>query len=174
MSLKINYLDRKKSLSKNTAIFVNSNIKTSGFKGKFDHEISQKIQNIIKKNKNSKDNKIILLNQDLDQRLIIIYLSKVNGELDSEKMGAKFFDFVKNNEVNDIYIKAPIFESSKKKYNINYNSFNEDSSLANELPEFRATRSWPIASKRFCVLVFRSRLFVSGTFFLSSANCSAI
>ncbi len=123
MSVKINYLDSKKSSNKNKAIFVYPDTKMSGFKGEFDDKINQKLVNFLKKNKNTKDNKIISLNQDFDQKLIIIFLAKENDELESEKLGAKFFDFVKNNEVNDIYIKTPLFESSKKKYNINYNSF---------------------------------------------------
>ena len=40
--------------------------------------------------------------KDFDQKLIIIYLAKENDELDSEKLGAKFFDFAKNNGKNKI------------------------------------------------------------------------
>ena len=123
MSLKIKYLDGKKSSNKNRAIFVHPDTKMSDFKGEFDNKINQKLVNFLKKNKNTKDNKIISLNEDFDQKLIMIFLGKENDELDSEKVGAKFFDFVKNNEVNDIYIKTPLFENSKKKYKINYNSF---------------------------------------------------
>jgi len=118
MTLKINYLDHKKSSNKNRAVFLHTNIKTSGFKGEFDNEIIQKIHNFLKKNKNSKKNKIIPLNYDFDQKLIIIYLSKSNGELESEKLGANFFDFVKKNEVNDIFIKAPLIKNI-----INFDSF---------------------------------------------------
>ena len=100
MSLKINYLDNKKTSNKNKAIFVHPDTKISGFKGEFDDKIIQKLVNFLKKNKNTKDNKIISLNQDFDQKLIIIHLAKENNELDSEKLGAKFFDFIKNNEVN--------------------------------------------------------------------------
>ena len=123
MSLKTNYLDKSKFPKKNMAVFVNPDTKITKFKGEFDGKINLKIVNFIKKNKNTKDNKIISLNQDFDQKLIIILLTKINDELDSEKLGAKFFDFVKNNEINDIYIKAPLFENSKNIYNINYNSF---------------------------------------------------
>ena len=71
MSLKINYLDTKKSSNKNKAIFVHPNTKMSGFKGEFDDKINQKLVNFFKKNKSTKDNKIISLNQDFDQKLII-------------------------------------------------------------------------------------------------------
>ena len=122
MSLKIKYLDGKKSSNKNRAIFVHPDTKMSDFKGEFDNKINQKLVNFLKKNKNTKDNKIISLNQDFDQKLIIILITKENDELESEKLGAKFFDFVKSNEVDDIFIKSPDFFNSKK-YNINFSSF---------------------------------------------------
>ena len=118
MSLKINYLDKKKSLHNNRAIFIYSNIKISGFQGDFDDQINQKIQNFLKKSKNLKDNKIIALNEDFDKKLIIIFVGNASNELESEKLGAKFFDFVKQNEVNNIYIKAPLNNNI-----INFNSF---------------------------------------------------
>ncbi len=123
MSLKINYLNGKKSSYKNLAVFVHPNTKISGFKGEFDEKINSKLLSFLKKNKNLKENQIISLNQDFDQKLIIVYLSKDNDDLESEKLGANFFDFIKNNHVHDIYIKAPLSDNSNKKYRINYNSF---------------------------------------------------
>ena len=114
MSLKINYLDNKKGSIKNKAIFVQLNTKISAFKGNFDHSISQKSINFLKKNKDTKENKIISLNQDFDQKLIIILLVKNNNELESEKLGAKFFDFVKNNEIYEIYIEVPATDFSPR------------------------------------------------------------
>jgi len=123
MTLKINYLDQKKGSSKNNAIFVHLDTKMSEFKGNFDEKINQKIFKFLKSNKTTKLNKISSLNLEFDQKLIIIFLAKPNDELESEKLGAKFFDYVKNNEVNDIYIKAPLEKGLKKKYKINFNSF---------------------------------------------------
>ena len=54
--------------------------------------------------------------------MIIIFLAKNNNQLESEKLGAKFFGFVKSNEVYDIFIQGTNFFQSKK-YNINLNSF---------------------------------------------------
>ena len=122
MTLKINYLDNKKGSIKNKAIFVPLDTKISAFKGNFDRSINQKILNFLKKNKDTKENKIISLNQDFDQKLIIILLVKNNNELESEKLGAKFFGFVKSNEVYDIFIQGPDFFQSKKS-NISFNSF---------------------------------------------------
>ena len=118
MTLKINYLDKKNQSHKNRAIFVSSDIKTSVFKGKIDDKIYKKIINFLKLNKSLKKNKIISINEDFDQKLIVIYLTKRTGELESEKLGAKLYDFVKNNEINHIYIEAPIDKNL-----INFDSF---------------------------------------------------
>ncbi len=122
MSLKINYLDNKKGSIKNKAIFVHLDTKISAFKGNFDRSINQKILNFLKKNKDTKENKIISLNHDFDQKLIIILLVKNNNELESEKLGAKFFGFIKSNEVYDIFIQGPDFFQLKNSY-ISFSSF---------------------------------------------------
>ena len=49
MTLKINYLDAKKSLSKNNALFLDRDTKISEFKGFFDDKTNQKIVNYLKK-----------------------------------------------------------------------------------------------------------------------------
>ena len=49
MTLKINYLDKKKTQIKNNAIFVHQNTKIQHFRGKFDNKISNKILSLIKK-----------------------------------------------------------------------------------------------------------------------------
>ena len=107
MSLKINYLNNRSGTFKNKAVFIHQNIKISAFNGEFEDKINIKIQNFLKKNKNLKENKIISLNLDFDENLILIYLSKINNELDSEKIGAKFFDFIKSNNLQNIYLKTP-------------------------------------------------------------------
>ena len=122
MTLKINYLDQKKGLIKSKAYFVNSSFKISEFQGEFDKEIQQKINNFLKKNKNLKDNKILCLNADFEHKLLIIILSKKNNELLSEKLGAKFLDYLKNNEISEIQIIKPSPSIIKNKF-INYNSF---------------------------------------------------
>ena len=119
MTLKINYLDKKKSFKKNKAIFVYPSFKTEAFGGEFDDKINQKIINLIKKNKNSDEDKLFLLNQDFDEKIVVIFLSKSNTELEFEKLGAKFFDYLKKNEIHDIYIKTPSFKNSKNQ-NLNY------------------------------------------------------
>ncbi len=117
MTLKINYLDNKKNSSKNKAIFVHPHNKSAEFKGKIDEKNIEKIANYLKKNKNLKKNKIISLNQDFDQKLIVIFLFKKNNELESQKMGAKFYDFLKKNEIESVSITAP---STKNLINLDY------------------------------------------------------
>ena len=51
MTLKINYLDRQKGFSNNTALFLGNDSKISDFKGIFDDKINQKILNYLKKSK---------------------------------------------------------------------------------------------------------------------------
>ena len=111
MTLKINYLDRQKDLSKNMALFLGKDAKISDFKGIFDDKINQKVLNFLKNNKKTTDNKIFSLNLDFDQKLIIVFLVKKNDFFQSEKVGAKFYDYVKNNEVNDILILGSNFPS---------------------------------------------------------------
>ena len=113
MTLKINYLDNKKASIKNKAIFVTLDTKISAFKGNFDHSINQKILNFLKKNKDTKENKIISLNQDFDQKLIIILLVKNNNELESEKLGAKFSVLQKVMKFMIFLLKDLIFFSLK-------------------------------------------------------------
>ena len=119
MSLKINYLDKKKSSNKNKAIFVQQNIKISEFKGEFDDKINQKILKLIKQNKNLKENKIFSINEDFNRKIIIIFLSRSINELEFEKLGANFYDYLKKNDVDDIFIKSPNYKSSRNE-NLNY------------------------------------------------------
>ncbi len=124
MTLKINYLNKKKGSNKNIAVFTHQNIKMSEFNDEFDEKTTHKITNFINKNKGLKINKLFSLNTDFDEKIIVIHVAKNNSnELDFEKLGADFFDFIKKNEIYDIYIKSPSFESSKI-YGPNYfNSF---------------------------------------------------
>ena len=58
MTLKINYLDTQKSLTKNTALFLVKDAKISEFKGIFDDKTNQKIVNYLKNSKNIKKIKL--------------------------------------------------------------------------------------------------------------------
>ena len=127
MDLKIKYLDGKNGKIKNKAIILASDTKISEFKGVFDDKTNQKIINFLKNSKKIKDNKISSLNLDFDQKLIIILLVKKNDFFQSEKIGAKFYEYVKNNEVNDILILGSNFPSVM--HNIKFDSFLHGSEL---------------------------------------------
>jgi len=119
MTLKINYLDTQKSLFKNTAIFLEKNTKISEFKGIFEDSINQKLLNYLKKSKNIKNNKIDSINIDFDQRIIIIMLSDKNSAQASEELGAKFYDYVKKNEIDQTTIIGSNFSSTHNKILLN-------------------------------------------------------
>ena len=104
MSLKIKYLNTKNNSSKNKAIFLTKESKISDFKGIFDDKINQKIISFLKNSIKAKENKISALNLDFDQRIIIILLVKKNDFFQSEKIVAKFYDYVKNNDINNVLI----------------------------------------------------------------------
>ena len=121
MSLKIKYLDGQKGSSKNKAIFLAKDSKFSDFKGIFDDKINQKILNFLKNNKKTKEDKIFSLNLEFDQRLIMILITKKNDSLQSEKLGAKFYDYIKTNNVNDVLVLGSNFSSVKN--NIKFDEF---------------------------------------------------
>jgi len=115
MTLKINYLDTQKGLSKNTALFLGNDTKISEIKGIFDDKINQKILNYLKKSKNNKNNKIDSINIDFDQKIILIILSGKNNSQASEELGAKFYEYVKKNDIQNITIVGSNYSSTKNK-----------------------------------------------------------
>ena len=104
MTLKIKYLNTKIGFSKNKALILSKDTKISDFKGIFDHKINLKILNLLKNNKKIEDNKISALNLDFDKKLIIILIAKKNDFFQSEKLGARFYDYIKANNREISYI----------------------------------------------------------------------
>ena len=119
MTLKINYLDTQKSSSKNSALFLGKDTKISEFKGIFDDKTNQKIVNYLKNSKNIKKNKIDSLNLDFDQKLLIILLTNKNDVQHSEKLGAKFYDYIKKNDIENVTLIGSNFSSIKNKILLN-------------------------------------------------------
>ena len=119
MTLKINYLDKQKSFSKNNALFLGKDTKISEFKGIFDDKINQKILNYLRKSKNINKNKIDSLNLDFDQKIIVILLSSKNDVRVSEELGAKFYDYIKKNGIKHTTIIGSNFPSIKNKILLN-------------------------------------------------------
>ena len=119
MTLKINYLDHKKGSSKNTALFLAKDAKISEFKGIFEDSTNQKLIKLIKKNNNTQKDKILSLNLDIDQKLIIILIVKKSESQNTEKLGANFYDYIKKNEIDNIEILGSNFPSIKNKIQLN-------------------------------------------------------
>ncbi len=121
MTLKINYLDKQKAFTKNTALFLCKETKISEFKGIFDDKTNTKIQKFIKNSKKIKEDKIVSLNLDFDQKILIIFLAHKNDSYQSEKNGAKLYAQIKSNKIDDISILGSNFSSIKNK--IEFNQF---------------------------------------------------
>ena len=121
MTLKINYLDKKKAITKNTALFLCKETKISEFKGIFDDKINIKIQKFIKNSKKIKEDKIVSLNLDFDQKILIIFLANKNDLYQSEKNGAKLYTQIKSNKIDNITLLGSNFSSIKNK--IEFNQF---------------------------------------------------
>ena len=64
--------------------------------------------NGISLNQLIKENKIDSINLDFDQKILIIFLANRNDEHGSEKLGAKFYDYIKKNEIEVVYIIKPL------------------------------------------------------------------
>ncbi len=119
MTLKINYLDTQKGLSKNTALFLSNDTKISEFRGIFDDKINQKIVNYLKKSRNNKKNKIDSINIDFDQKVILVLLSGKNNAQASEELGAKFYDYIKINDIQNITLVGSNYSSTENKIFLN-------------------------------------------------------
>ncbi len=115
MTLKIKYLDSRKGSSKNIALFLAKDSKILDFKGIFDDKINHKIHGFLKNNKKTMKDKITSLNLEFDQKLIIILIANKNNQIQSEKLGARFYDYVKKNDVNDVLIIGSNFSSVMQK-----------------------------------------------------------
>ena len=116
MTLKINYIDSLKASFKNKAILLSKESKISDFKGIFDDKINKKIINFLKINKKIDRNKINSLNLEFDQKIIVILLDGKNSPNECEKLGAKFYDYIKNNDVQEISVLGSYSSIIKNKF----------------------------------------------------------
>ena len=157
MSLKIKYLSTKKNSLKNKAIFLTKESKISDFKGIFDNETNEKIISFLKNSTKAKENKISALNLDFDQRIIIILLVKKNDFFQSEKIGAKFYDYVKNNDINNVLIFGSNFSSVINK--IEFESFLHGAELKSyEFDLYKSKKNKK--TMNFDILIQNSHYFV--------------
>ena len=115
MTLKINYLDRQKGSSKNTALFLDKKSNISDFRGIFDDKINNKILNFLKSNKKTQKSKIASLNLEFDQKVMIILIVNKNDSQQAEQLGSKFYDYIKGNDIDNVLILGSSSSSIKNK-----------------------------------------------------------
>jgi len=114
MTLKINYIDKlSKTSSTNLAIFVEEKVNTKLLANFFSKKQISYIEQMLKKKTFEK--KINSFDLDIKKSIIFITLSKNSNY---QNLGANFYDFVKNNNLDNISI---LFESIS---NLNKNSVN--------------------------------------------------
>ena len=102
MTIKVNYINSKDlKNTKNLALFSDENFKIFNLKS-----LGLPNQNIINEliqNNNEKKKKILHLNLNKKQNLIIIKTNKKHQtNIDNEKLGAEFYDFINSNSINNL------------------------------------------------------------------------
>ena len=118
MSVKIS---TKKNISenkiKNFILFSDENFKIKGLNKTFLAKNSNLIDKLVSNNRiDGLD--FLSLNLNSKQRIIIIKTSNINSSLKNEKMGAKFFDYLKKNSIfHSVCIESNIKEIAQKNQN---------------------------------------------------------
>ena len=87
----------------NFNIFSHNNLKL------LNHDL---VKNLIKNNKNLKKD-ILTINLNDKQNLILIKIKKNQKTIDNEKIGAKFYDFIKSNLIYDLTFNDKNFTDKK-------------------------------------------------------------
>ena len=94
----INKIDQKNT--KNFVLFSDDNFKIFNFKN-LNFKDPGRTSNLVKNNKDQKK-KILYLNLDDKQNLILVKIKKNQNTLDNEKLGASFFDFINSNSIYNL------------------------------------------------------------------------
>ena len=101
MPIKFNFLKNKdQKNAKNLALFSDENFKILNFKN-LDLPNQNLISDLIQNNKDKKK-KILHLNLNKKQNLLINKIKKKQNSIENEKLGAKFYDFIKLNLINNL------------------------------------------------------------------------
>ena len=106
MILKINYPAKfLNSLTKNIAFFLKKETKISELaKIIGDKSISNTLNKLIKNENFTKRKFITSIDNNIDKKIIFIWIDKNFSSHEIENLGAKFFDFLKNNSIEDVAI----------------------------------------------------------------------
>ena len=101
MSIKINFLNGKSQINaKNLALFSDENFQILNFRS-----LNLPNQNLIRDlviNNKDKKKQILHLNLDKKQNLLVIKLKKNQATIENEKLGAKFYDFIELNLLDNL------------------------------------------------------------------------
>ena len=101
MSIKFNFLNGKSQINaKNLALFSDENFQIFNFRS-LNLSNQSLIRDLVINNKDKKK-QILHLNLDKKQNLIIIKLKKNQATIENEKLGAKFYDFIELNLIDNL------------------------------------------------------------------------
>jgi len=116
MSLKINFnLHSKKN---NFLLFYNKNFKTNYFYKYFDKNLCTNIKKLTESLSNIDKKKLISLDINYNQKLIIQKIENKNSSVNNEKFGASLFKYLKSNVIHSINL---IDENIDELFKINKN-----------------------------------------------------
>jgi leucyl aminopeptidase len=112
MTVKYNYLNKLNlKKTRNLGLFCDENFNILSL-DKLVLSNQRLITNLVKNNKNLKKN-IFTINLNDKQNLILIKLKKNQTSLDNEKIGAKFYDFIKSSSIFDLTFIYKNFKDKK-------------------------------------------------------------
>jgi leucyl aminopeptidase len=121
MNLKINYLSKfNENKSNNNAVFLKSETKSNDlFKifGKDKHIVTS-IEKLKKKENFTKKKVITSIDIGIEKKIIVIWVDNKISSNQVVELGAKFFDFLKNNMIKDVILHGPSLINGSKKFNI--------------------------------------------------------
>jgi len=117
MSIKISI---KKSfnpkLVKNYVLFCDENFKINGLNNLILKNQSSEINKTININKSEKKD-FLIFNINSTQKIILVKIKKNNLAVDNEKIGANFFNFIKDNTIFDLYLFNNNIKTTSQKNN---------------------------------------------------------
>ena len=102
---------------KNYVLFCDENFKINGLAKLSLADKSNIINKTINSNKIKEEN-FLSFNINPDQKIILVKLTKDNSQLENEKIGAKFYDYIKKNSIlSSTFLENNIHELNKKNLN---------------------------------------------------------
>ena len=121
MTLKINHLSKfNENKTGNIAVFLKSETKIIDLIkifGKNKH-LATSIEKLKKKENFTKKKFITSIDVGIEKKIIVVWVDNKLSSNQVEKLGAKFFDFLKNNMIKDVILYGPSLIDGSNKFNI--------------------------------------------------------